>query len=101
MKTLDSDIDTYVYRRFIIYNPDGTIQLEKPCIFLSSITNECSIYTRRPIGCRLYPVVWNNGITVDTACQGHEEIPHLERHSILLHKYLWDINKEAKERREQ
>jgi len=81
-------------------NIDGTIQLKQPCHFLDS-DNKCSIYPHRPLGCRIYPVVWNNEATVDTTCQGHEEVQHPERHSIALNKYLWDIATEAKERLEQ
>ena len=77
-------------------NIDGTIQLKQPCRFLEN--DRCSIYNSRPLGCRLYPVVWNNTVTVDTQCPGHKEILHPERHSILIHKYLWDITVEAKER---
>lgn len=79
-----------------IQNIDGTIQLRQPCYFLKD--NKCSIYNNRPVGCRLGPVVWNNAVTVDESCPGHKEILHPERHSILIHKYLWNIATEAKER---
>lgn len=77
-------------------NIEGTSQLKQPCRFLEH--DKCSIYSHRPIGCRLFPIVWDDPVTVDTTCPGHNEIPHPERHSILIHKYLWDIATEAKER---
>lgn len=79
-------------------NIDGTIQLKQPCRFLNY--RRCSIYNWRPLGCRIYPVVFNEEVTVDTQCLGHNEIQHPERHSIEIHKYMHTIAREAKERLE-
>ena len=65
---------------------DGHLQLKQPCPFL--IDNKCSIYNIRPVGCRLYPVVWNNGLTTDHNCPGHNEIINIERNSIALEVYF-------------
>lgn len=83
-----------------ILNTDGSIRLPQPCPFLDPVTKKCDIYQHRPLGCRIYPVVWNEGITTDRACPGHTEIPedHLERYTIILESYFHQIRTEAKER---
>ncbi len=58
-------IDDAVIR---IKNVDGY------CIFYSRADKKCQIYEERPIGCRLYPVVYlaNEGALIDELCpMGH------------------------------
>mgnify|MGYP000132521352 CR=1 FL=1 len=40
------------------------------CIFLNIETGKCKIYSYRPIGCRVYPVIYdlNKGFILDTDC---------------------------------
>ncbi len=40
------------------------------CVFLDLNGKRCRIYEMRPLGCRLYPVVWDpeRGVIVDKEC---------------------------------
>jgi Fe-S-cluster containining protein len=80
----------------LIHNLDGTIQLKAPCFFY--LYRNCSIYEYRPVGCRIYPVVYNNGASTDPSCPGHNEIQHPERYSIILEAYMHTIQTEAHQR---
>ena len=56
------------------------------CVFLSD-HNSCLIYSRRPTVCKLYPVVWKNGIVesfniyIDLLCPLTHTIPLVKIHS--------------------
>jgi len=40
------------------------------CYFLNPKTNKCKIYPYRPIGCKIYPIIYieNIGVSVDSEC---------------------------------
>ena len=40
------------------------------CVFYNPLTKKCRIYPARPIGCRLYPIIYDEerGVTVDSYC---------------------------------
>ncbi|OYT49019.1 MAG: zinc/iron-chelating domain-containing protein [Desulfurococcales archaeon ex4484_42] len=41
------------------------------CVFLDTSTNKCRIYSSRPIGCKLYPLVydpWSDNVVIDNLC---------------------------------
>ena len=40
------------------------------CIFLNPETNECTIYSERPIGCKAYPLIYDEerGAVLDNEC---------------------------------
>lgn len=44
--------------------------LDGRCVFLDLDGKKCKIYEMRPLGCRLYPVVWDpeRGAIVDEEC---------------------------------
>jgi len=47
------------------------------CVFLDEETGKCLIYDRRPLGCRLYPLVYDakeGKVTVDSLCPKAKEI---------------------------
>jgi len=47
------------------------------CVFLDEKTGKCLVYDRRPLGCRLYPLVYdaNEGkVIVDSLCPKAKEI---------------------------
>ena len=79
-----------------IRNPDGTIQFKEPCQY--HVNNRCIVYKHRPLGCRIYPIVYNNRVTVDPFCPGHAEIQYPERKSIIVEDYMMRIQREARER---
>ncbi|WFO74709.1 YkgJ family cysteine cluster protein [Desulfurococcaceae archaeon MEX13E-LK6-19] len=53
---------------------DGYVRLRNingHCVFLDPETNKCMIYKWRPVGCRLYPLIydpWRDEILVDKLC---------------------------------
>jgi len=47
------------------------------CVFLDPETNKCKIYRHRPIGCRLYPLVYDVNrdiVIIDTECPKAKEL---------------------------
>ena len=47
------------------------------CIFLDVETGKCKIYEHRPLGCRLYPLIYdtdNGEVLVDKYCPKSEEV---------------------------
>ena len=80
---------------------DGVIRLRNVdgrCYFYSFSEKNCRVYTKRPLGCHLYPVVYlvDEGATVDGLCpMGHtisdQELRTKER---TLVKLLKTIDKE-------
>ncbi|MCD6157590.1 MAG: YkgJ family cysteine cluster protein [Euryarchaeota archaeon] len=51
------------------------------CVFLDESTNSCLIYEHRPIGCKLYPLIYDpekNTIRLDDFCPKRNEIPEEE-----------------------
>jgi len=48
------------------------------CVFLDEETGKCLIYDSRPLGCRLYPLVYDakeGKVIVDSLCPRAKEIP--------------------------
>jgi Fe-S-cluster containining protein len=50
------------------------------CIFYSHADKKCQIYEKRPMGCRLYPVVYlaNEGAIIDELCPMGQTISEQE-----------------------
>ncbi|WP_420917891.1 YkgJ family cysteine cluster protein [Pyrodictium abyssi] len=58
---------------YFVEHVDGVPRLrnvEGHCVFLDPSTNKCKIYPHRPMGCRLYPLVYvpGEGVDVDPEC---------------------------------
>jgi len=75
-------IERLGYRRedFVVIGDDGIPRLKNVnghCVFLDVETGKCKIYPYRPLGCRLYPLVYvpGVGVTVDTECPKAHTIP--------------------------
>ena len=70
------------------------------CVFYSRADKKCKIYERRPIGCRLYPVVYlaNEGVIVDELCPMGQTISEKELRTKgkILEKLLKKIDNENK-----
>jgi Fe-S-cluster containining protein len=82
---------------------DGVTQLRNfdgYCVFYNCANKKCKIYEERPIGCRLYPVVYlaNEGAIVDELCpMGHTISEHeLRTKGKILDKLLKKIDNESK-----
>ncbi|MGB9914376.1 MAG: YkgJ family cysteine cluster protein [Candidatus Bathyarchaeales archaeon] len=75
------------------------------CVFYDTEKKRCKVYRDRPLGCRLYPVIYyeEKGIDVDTLCPAknkwrREQIKEKGKKVI---KLLKTIDEEAKQRREE
>jgi len=70
------------------------------CIFYNRANKKCQIYEKRPMGCRLYPVVYlaNEGAIVDELCpMGHTiSEKELKTKEKILEKLLKKIDNESK-----
>jgi hypothetical protein len=63
----------YHRNRFIYRDKNGFIRLKNRhgfCIFYDAEKRRCKIYRHRPLGCRIYPVIYSEleGIVVDGLC---------------------------------
>jgi Fe-S-cluster containining protein len=70
--------------QFVIYDKKGYATLknrEGYCVFYDLNQRKCSIYTNRPLGCRVYPVILdeNTGIVFDNVCQSSMTISRSEK----------------------
>jgi len=70
------------------------------CIFYNRADKKCKIYEKRPMGCRLYPVVYlaNEGAIVDELCPMGNTISEKELRTKgkILDKLLKKIDNESK-----
>ncbi|MCD6096008.1 MAG: YkgJ family cysteine cluster protein [Thermoprotei archaeon] len=78
---------------------DGFIRLRNvdgACYFLDRKTLRCSIYPHRPIGCVLYPIVYDpatNMLTVDRECPMHWTVTmsDLVKARPIMARALWEL----------
>lgn len=70
------------------------------CVFYDADTHHCTVYRRRPLGCRLYPVIHDEdkGIVTDRLCPRQDTISKVElaRKGKAVMKLLARIDDEAK-----
>ena len=86
-------------------NNEGYIVLKNRkghCIFFDPEQKKCNIYEDRPLGCRLYPIIFDDmkGIIVDTLCPANSkwtENRKTQRGKKVI-KLLKKIDSEAKQR---
>jgi len=69
----------YQQQYFVVYYDDipHLKNVNGHCVFLDSITKACKIYDYRPLGCRLYPLVYDitsKSIIIDPECPQREHI---------------------------
>jgi Fe-S-cluster containining protein len=76
---------------------------EGHCVFYDVEKRRCNVYADRPLGCRLYPVIYDEtkGIVVDSIChaQGTLTEGKKERKGKKVLKLLEKIDAEAEKRR--
>jgi hypothetical protein len=93
------------YRRedFLRYDDQGFAQLRNRggyCVFYDAALRRCGTYRDRPLGCRIYPVVYSEdeGFTVHDLCPMKETVSsrEMKRKSRQLLELLRTIFKEAK-----
>ena len=90
---------------FVVYDEKGYARLRNVdgyCIFYDKDEGGCKVYRYRPLGCRIYPVIYveEEGIVIDRLCiRGYTvSRAELKRKGAILKKLLQRIDKEAEER---
>lgn len=91
---------------FVNYDKQGYAQLKNRqgyCVFYNLKKHQCSVYSARPSGCRIYPVIFDEekGIILDDICQCRNTITEKEKQwkGKGVIKLLKSIDSEAQERR--
>jgi Fe-S-cluster containining protein len=101
-------LETQGYRNesFVRFDSEGYALLRNRqghCVFYNVQERRCDIYSQRPSGCRVYPVIYDeeNGVVVDSICHAQETITgaEKERKGKRVVKILEKIDKEAQTRR--
>lgn len=92
----------YPARSFVHFSKNGTAQLRNnrgTCVFYSAEEHLCRVYRLRPLGCRIYPVIYDEeeGIVLDDLCleKGTVSEKERERRGKQLLKLLRKIDREA------
>ena len=61
---------------------DGVYRLKNVdgrCVFYDAESRRCKIYSIRPVGCRLYPLIYDgSGVDVDKTCPTWHTVPRSE-----------------------
>ena len=91
---------------FVRFDSEGYAKLrnlQDHCVFYDAEKQRCKAYTDRPLGCRLYPVIYDEtkGIVVDNICPagGNWNEKKIEKKGKKVIKLLEKIDAEAKRRR--
>ncbi len=95
----------YDRQKFVRYEKHGFARLKnrnRLCVFYDVEKCRCEIYLHRPIGCRIYPVIYSEqeGTVVDDLCPMKHTISKIEqkRKGKKLIDLLQDIDNEARMR---
>lgn len=86
MELLPEDIERIAalgYRPEDFATVDGDVvrlkNVEGHCVFYDPSTSTCRIYEHRPVGCRLYPLVFDGReVYVDRTCPTWDTVPRKE-----------------------
>ena len=91
---------------FVKYNKQGYAQLKNRqsyCVFYDPKKHQCNVYSDRPEGCRVYPVILDEekGIVLDDICGSRNTITDKEKKikGERVIKLLEKIDNEAAKRR--
>jgi Fe-S-cluster containining protein len=73
------------------------------CVFYDAEKRRCKVYADRPLGCRIYPVMYDEakGIVVDDICRAQSTVTEKQKakRGKKVLKLLEKIDAEAKKRR--
>jgi len=96
----------YTRESFVRYDTQGCAQLRNNrdhCVFYDVGKHRCRVYRFRPLGCRIYPVIYSEeeGVIVDDLCPMRDTVSktETERKGKRLIKLLKTIDKESGKRR--
>jgi Fe-S-cluster containining protein len=91
---------------FVLFDKEGyaTLRnLKRHCVFFDVENRRCKVYGDRPLGCRLYPIIYDEekGIAVDEICRAKDKFSEkvLARKGKKVLKLLERIDAEAECRR--
>ncbi|MBT0160334.1 YkgJ family cysteine cluster protein [Candidatus Bathyarchaeota archaeon A05DMB-2] len=91
---------------FVLFDREGYAKLRNQhghCVFFNVEARRCKVYESRPLGCRLYPVIYDEekGIVVDEVCRAQNKFSEklLERKGKKVLRLLKRIDAEAEGRR--
>jgi Fe-S-cluster containining protein len=96
----------YNRKHFVLYDKQGFAKLRNRrgyCFFYDLKKRSCKVYEYRPLGCRIYPVIYNEGegVVVDKLCPMRDTVSkgELKRNCVEVMKLLHRIDEEAEKRR--
>jgi uncharacterized protein len=96
----------YSQESFVRVDKDGYALLRNNqghCVFYSIVKQGCMVYSSRPLGCRVYPIIHDEerGIIIDNICHAQETISQSEKARVgkTVLSLLEQIDEEAKNRR--
>lgn len=96
----------YRAHAFVRFNKQGFAQLRNKsghCVFYHVDNHRCSVYSNRPLGCRIYPVLLSveEGVVLDDLCPQAETVSkgEIELKKGRLERLLARIDGEAQSRR--
>ncbi len=86
---------------YFLIKRNGWLKLKNKhgkCIFLKN--GKCIIYNFRPLGCRLYPLIYDEskGLTIDKLCPFNKEFKASKTDRKVLIKFIRILKKERIER---
>jgi len=97
----------YDKSRFVRFDKKGYAKLRNRqgyCFFYDVEKQRCKAYQHRPLGCRLYPVIYSeeDGVIVDYLCPEKDSVStsELERKGREVIKLLKRIDSEAEKRKQ-
>lgn len=95
----------YLTESFASFSKKGAVQLRNnrgKCVFYDVERHRCKVYRLRPLGCRIYPVIYSEerGIVLDDLCPERNTVTDVEkeRKGKQLLKLLKRIDSEAQQR---
>lgn len=93
-------------QKFVRFNKQGFAQLRNSagyCVFYQTEKHRCRVYRHRPLGCRIYPVIYSEkeGVIVDDLCPLAETVSEkeIESKAERLGRLLQRIDGEAEKRK--
>jgi uncharacterized protein len=96
----------FIKSYFVKFDKQGYTLLKNRdgyCVFYDLNKKQCSVYSDRPLGCRVYPVILDveKGIVFDEICDSSDTISEKEKNykGRMVVELLKKIDAEAEERR--